>query len=224
MSLIELMISLKNDLDDGSSSSSKIFASLSHSAALRMSHSLIVPRLLLYMNRLHDLGWNSADVITSVSSSMLAGLMSTMLNDWSLIDRFHRLMRRSSLLTNVSPSLFSAIELMWYACAFENTRRGAAATTVCFVCSRGTTRPPPGVGLLVPLAPVAPPPSPDDDVLDAAPAAPPVSVVATCFTFFSNTFHSFTVLSLVVSRKRAAFWRLHQRILLIFSSISSDFR
>ena len=33
---------------------------------------------------------------TSVSSSMLAGLMSTMLKDWSVISMCHKLMRRSS--------------------------------------------------------------------------------------------------------------------------------
>ena len=43
-----------------------------------MSHSLIIPLLLLYTNTLHSDGWNSAAVMTSVSSSMLAGLMSTM--------------------------------------------------------------------------------------------------------------------------------------------------
>lgn len=50
---------------------------LSHSADARMSHSRIVPLLLLYTKVLQWWGWNSAAVITSVSSSMLAGLMST---------------------------------------------------------------------------------------------------------------------------------------------------
>ena len=49
----------------------------SHSADARMSHSRIVPLLLLYTKVLQWWGWNSAAVITSVSSSMLAGLMST---------------------------------------------------------------------------------------------------------------------------------------------------
>ena len=62
----------------------------------RMSHSLMVPLLELYTNRLHSFGWNSEAVMTSVSSSMLAGLMSTMLNDWSVISMCQRLMRRSS--------------------------------------------------------------------------------------------------------------------------------
>ena len=61
-----------------------------------MSHSLMVPLLELYTNRLHSLGWNSEAVITSVSSSMLAGLMSTMLKDWSVISMCHRLILRSS--------------------------------------------------------------------------------------------------------------------------------
>jgi len=74
----------------------KPFAWLSHKAALLMSPNLIVPLLsknkngvavpkrytrsylLEYMKRLQCFGWNSAEVITSVSSSILAGLMSTM--------------------------------------------------------------------------------------------------------------------------------------------------
>lgn len=52
-------------------------ACLSHNACSLISQSLIVPLLLLYTNRLHSCGWNSAAVITSVSSSMLAGFMST---------------------------------------------------------------------------------------------------------------------------------------------------
>ena len=37
----------------------------------------MVPLLLLYTNRLHSVGWNSEAVITSVNSSILAGLIST---------------------------------------------------------------------------------------------------------------------------------------------------
>lgn len=54
------------------------FACESHSAASRISASLIVPFELEYMNMLQCIGWNSAAVITSVSSSMFTGLMSTM--------------------------------------------------------------------------------------------------------------------------------------------------
>ena len=61
-----------------------------------MSQSLMVPLLELYTKRLHSLGWNSEAVMTSVSSSMLAGLMSTMLNDWSVISMCHKLILRSS--------------------------------------------------------------------------------------------------------------------------------
>lgn len=50
---------------------------LSQSADALMSHKRMVPLLLLYTNVLQLLGWNSAAVITSVSSSILAGLMST---------------------------------------------------------------------------------------------------------------------------------------------------
>jgi hypothetical protein len=55
------------------------FAWLSHSALCRMSASLMVPLELAYMNQLQLFGWNSAAVMTSVNSSMFAGLMSTML-------------------------------------------------------------------------------------------------------------------------------------------------
>ena len=90
------------------------FACRSHSAESRMSASLIVPFELEYMNRLHCWGWNSAAVMTSVSSSMLTGLMSTMsarrrqgrviaagnagdsLKLWSLMFKFQRLILRSS--------------------------------------------------------------------------------------------------------------------------------
>ncbi len=74
---------------------------------------------LLYMKRLQCTGWNSAAVMTSVSSSMFAGLMSTMLKLRSLISRFQRFIRRSSAEMYVSWSEFTDIEWMWYAWAFE---------------------------------------------------------------------------------------------------------
>ena len=55
------------------------FACSSHKAFCRISANLIVPLLDAYMNQLQLVGWNSAAVMTSVSSSMLAGLISTML-------------------------------------------------------------------------------------------------------------------------------------------------
>lgn len=57
---------------------------LSHSADALMSHMRMVPLLLLYTKVLHWLGWNSAAVMTSVSSSMLAGLMSTISEEVSV--------------------------------------------------------------------------------------------------------------------------------------------
>jgi hypothetical protein len=54
------------------------FACRSHNAEFRMSASLILLFELEYMKTLHCVGWNSAAVMTSVSSSMLAGLISTM--------------------------------------------------------------------------------------------------------------------------------------------------
>eukprot|EP01085_Mycamoeba_gemmipara_P000147 Mycagemm_TRINITY_DN9885_c0_g2::TRINITY_DN9885_c0_g2_i1::g.147::m.147 type:complete len:100 gc:universal TRINITY_DN9885_c0_g2_i1:754-455(-) len=96
MSEIEEMISEKKLLLAGSSSSSNTLACWSQRAESRMSPSLMVPLELLYMSMLHWLGWKSAQVMTSVSSSMLGGLMSTMLNDAFVMPRFQRLMRRSS--------------------------------------------------------------------------------------------------------------------------------
>lgn len=49
----------------------------SHSAASRMSANRMAPRLLLYIIMLQWWGWKAALVITSLSSSMLVGLMST---------------------------------------------------------------------------------------------------------------------------------------------------
>ena len=55
-----------------------LFACLSHNADSLMSASLMLDFELEYMNMLQYDGWNSAAVMTSVSSSILAGLMSTM--------------------------------------------------------------------------------------------------------------------------------------------------
>ena len=57
-----------------------LLACLSHRAWSRMSQSRMVPLLLLYTKVLHCCGWNSAAVMTSVNSSILAGLISTMSN------------------------------------------------------------------------------------------------------------------------------------------------
>ena len=124
------MISEKNERDEGSSSCSNSkhrelachtaickhdlrLACWSHNALSLMSANLMVPLELAYMNQLQACGWNSAAVITSVSSSIFAGLISTMLKLWSWIFKFHRLIRRSSLLMKVSPSLLTEMLLMW---------------------------------------------------------------------------------------------------------------
>ncbi|KAH3676211.1 hypothetical protein WICPIJ_009171 [Wickerhamomyces pijperi] len=73
------VISVKKLLFDGSVTSSKTLAWESQSAFSLMSASLMAPLDDEYMNKLQLCGWKSALVITSVSSSMLAGLMSTML-------------------------------------------------------------------------------------------------------------------------------------------------
>lgn len=123
-----------------------------------MSASLMLLFELLYMKRLQCTGWNSAAVMTSVSSSMFAGLMSTM--SWnvfnyctdrnciqghslklrSLMSRFHRLIRRSSAETYVSWSELTEIEWMWYACAFAYTFRGTAAMMLSCTDMRGSRR------------------------------------------------------------------------------------
>ena len=57
-------------------------------------------------------------------------------------------MRRSSAERKVAPSLFTEMELMWYVCAFEKTRRGVATVCASPRTSAGTrscatgTRPP----------------------------------------------------------------------------------
>lgn len=53
------------------------FACRSHNAESRISASFIFDLELEYMNRLQWFGWNSVAVMTSVSSSILTGLMST---------------------------------------------------------------------------------------------------------------------------------------------------
>lgn len=169
------------------------FAWLSHNAASRMSASLIVPFELEYMNRLHWMGWNSAAVMTSVNSSMLTGLMSTMsaklahavhhhpLKLWSLMFKFHRLIRKSSADMYVSWSELTEIELMWYACALAYTLRGTAAVMESCVVMRGKRR---GCD-----APTAPPAGYPSEWLFSA----------TTLICLSNTFHSLIVLSKGVS-------------------------
>lgn len=172
------------------------FACWSQSALSLMSASLIVPFELAYMNQLQLCGWNSAAVMTSVSSSMLAGLISTMLKLWSWIFKFHKFIRRSSLLMNVSPSLFTEMLLIWYACAFAYVRRGTAATTVSWWVRRGNLRSWALLKWTFDMGRIPPP--------------PPVGFPgvkswerlfsATTFSDFSNTFHNFIVLSFVESR------------------------
>lgn len=53
------------------------FECLSHRAEERISPSLMLPRDVLYMNVWLAVGWKDAVVITSVSSSMFVGLIST---------------------------------------------------------------------------------------------------------------------------------------------------
>lgn len=60
-----------------------------------MSASLMFDFELEYMNTLHCWGWNSAEVMTSVSSSMFTGLMSTMSTELSLDFMYVRDRRRA---------------------------------------------------------------------------------------------------------------------------------
>ena len=63
----------------GSMGSSNDLVWRSHNAAARISQILIAPLEDEYAKMLHDVGWKRAAVMTSVSSSMFGGLMSTML-------------------------------------------------------------------------------------------------------------------------------------------------
>lgn len=178
-----------------------------------------MPFELEKQNRLHETGWNSAAVMTSVSSSMLTGLMSRMLNDWSEMLRFQRLILRSSALMYVSPSLLIEIELMWYACAFAYTLRGTAATIVSWYVILGSLRY--GIGCPVEGSievvndDEAPPDGPENGD-DGSPgtdwssgggegggalvaAAEPL-FSATTLSDFSKTFHNLIVLSVFLTR------------------------
>lgn len=80
--------------------------------------------------------------------------MKNSLNDWFVISKCHKLMRKSSADKYVSWSLFTDILLMWYVCALAYTRLGDAcwmrtiqilsikftrtSTTNCMGTSRGT--------------------------------------------------------------------------------------
>mmetsp|Transcript_47039 Transcript_47039/g.112064 ORF Transcript_47039/g.112064 Transcript_47039/m.112064 type:complete len:210 (-) Transcript_47039:360-989(-) len=199
-SAMEEMISEKKERREGSSSSSNALAWVSQSARSRVSAILIEPREFDHRNRLQWSGWHDAAVITSVSSSMLSGLMSTMLNEVSETPRFHRLIRRSSAEMNVSQSELREMELMWYACPLENTRRWCAWMPLGVV--RG--------GIASPFDPL--------------PVMPLRYVEMTSAGLWSCTFQSLIVLSLVVSIMNAEFSGRHQRRQLIFSSISRDLR
>lgn len=167
----------------------------SHNARCRMSASLIVPFELAYINQLQLVGWNSAAVITSVSSSMFAGLISTMLKLWSWILRFHKLIRRSSLLIKVSPSLLTEMLFMWYACAFAYVLRGTAATTVSWCVILGSFNIDGSLKDKRGARGAPPPPTP------AGVSSVERLFSATTFNDLSNTFQSFIVLSFVERRK-----------------------
>ena len=68
---------LSQEIDLGGVGEDARLACRSQRAESRMSASLMVPLELEYINRLQCIGWNSAAVMTSVSSSMFTGLMST---------------------------------------------------------------------------------------------------------------------------------------------------
>lgn len=95
--------------------------------------------------------------MTSESSSMSAGLMSTILNAASLACRCHKLMCRSSAERKVSPSQLTPIELMWYEWPLPYTRFGVAVTmTSCGVMrGRRSSRAPPPAPSAMPGAPPA---------------------------------------------------------------------
>mmetsp|Transcript_6889 Transcript_6889/g.13276 ORF Transcript_6889/g.13276 Transcript_6889/m.13276 type:complete len:211 (+) Transcript_6889:473-1105(+) len=201
ISAMLLMISLKKLRLDGSSSSSNTLECSSQRALLRMSASLIEPLLLLQRKVLHCVGWHTAAVMTSVSSSMLSGLISTMLNEVPLMSKFHRLIRRSSADRNVSLSLTSDTELIWYACPLANVLRGHAIMrrSLLYKGSRKACR------------------------------EPPLGALVYCSTRAtgrsrSRTRQSLTVLSFVVRSISELLMGLSHLRQLIFSSISRDLR
>ena len=64
-----------------------------------MSASLMVPFELEYMKLLQLMGWNSAAVMTSVSSSMLTGFMSTISGGKGTVRRMDQVKRFGQALT-----------------------------------------------------------------------------------------------------------------------------
>lgn len=101
-------------------------------AATRKSERMVSPLLFEYKNRLHCVGWQCIDVMTSVRLSILEGFRSKMsirqakqqegLKLWLLTSKFHRLIRRSSEDKNTSPSEKQDRELMLKQCAWPYTR------------------------------------------------------------------------------------------------------
>lgn len=77
------------------------------------SQILAKPLEVEYIKRSARLGWNTADVMTSFSWSILGGLMSTTLKMSRGLSTFHRLTLRSSAEMKLSPSQESERELMW---------------------------------------------------------------------------------------------------------------
>ena len=69
---------------------------------------------------------------------MLFGLMSTMLKLLPEDSRCHRLIRKSSAEMNVSQSLLTESELMWYACWLPYSRRHRALNTTSVLCTEGS--------------------------------------------------------------------------------------
>ena len=86
---------------------------VSQSARSRRSASRRTPFDEQYARAAQSVGWNSAAMITSESSSMSAGLRSAMLYACCAVLTFQMWMRRSSADRYVSPSALNDSELMW---------------------------------------------------------------------------------------------------------------
>ena len=140
MSEMLAMISEKKLREPGASASSNILACALHSALRRMSARRMLPLLEEYANVWHCVGWKLAHVITSVRSSMFAGLMSTTLNAPFAFSRCQRLTRKSSADKYVSPSELTLRELTWYACALPYRRRHFAPKTTSVERTEGNRR------------------------------------------------------------------------------------
>ena len=105
-----------------------------------MSHSLMAPKLVLYVSVWQLVGWKLAEVMTSVRSAKLSGLMLMMLKVSEPHSMSHKFTLSASVEMNVWPSLFWEMESIWQVpCAFLNSRRHVAVMTLELLPGAGST-------------------------------------------------------------------------------------